>query len=308
MHLARMAPLFALIAVTLFSLNDVAMKFLSGGYALHQLVLLRSVVGLSIVLCVMVPLSGGLHLLRTQRLGMHILRACCVIFANMAFFLGLAALPLAEVVAIFFVSPFLISIFSVIFLGETVGPRRWTAIGIGMIGVLIVLQPTSSAFQIASLLPLFAAGGYAGLHIFTRAMKDTENAVNMTFYIQATFIVLTLILGITIGDGKFNIFDDPSLTFLLRAWEWPTTVDWPIITILGVFASVGGYFISQAYRLGEAAYIASFEYLALPLSILWGFLIFEEWPSPAALSGIGLILCSGLYTVWRERQIAKTTS
>ncbi|WP_420860824.1 DMT family transporter [Algirhabdus cladophorae] len=303
-----LAPLFALIAVTLFSMNDVMMKFLSGGYALHQLVLLRSCVGLVIVVGLMAPLSGGWHLLRTRRLGLHILRAICVIVANMAFFLGLAALPLADAVAIFFVSPFLISIFSVIFLGETVGPRRWMAIAIGMIGVLIVLQPGTSSFQLASLLPLIGATGYAGLHIFTRHLRDTENAVNMTFYIQVTFICLTVLLGVTIGDGKFDVFDQASMSFLLRAWEWPVGIDVPIIAMLGVFASVGGYFISQAYRLGEAALIAPFEYLALPLSILWGFLIFEQWPTGPALTGIGLILGSGLYTIWRERQIAKATS
>jgi drug/metabolite transporter (DMT)-like permease len=302
------APLFALIAVTLFSINDVSMKFLSGGYALHQLVLLRSLVGIFIVVAIMVPLSGGFHLLRTSRLGMHVLRALCVIVANMAFFLGLAALPLADAVAIFFVAPFLISIFSVIFLGETVGPRRWAAIGIGMIGVLIVLRPGSSAFQLASLFPLIGAAGYAGLHIFTRHLRDTENAVNMTFYIQVVFIVLTAILGLTIGDGKYDIFGGASSTFLLRAWEWPAQADILIIVFLGIFASVGGYFISQAYRLGEASLIAPFEYLALPLSILWGYLIFGEWPTPTAMFGIGLILASGLYTVWRERQIAQATS
>jgi drug/metabolite transporter (DMT)-like permease len=217
-------------------------------------------------------------------------------------------LPLADAVAIFFVAPFLISIFSVIFLGETVGPRRWAAIGIGMIGVLIVLRPGSSAFQLASLFPLIGAAGYAGLHIFTRHLRDTENAVNMTFYIQVVFIVLTAILGLTIGDGKYDIFGGASSTFLLRAWEWPAQADILIIVFLGIFASVGGYFISQAYRLGEASLIAPFEYLALPLSILWGYLIFGEWPTPTAMFGIGLILASGLYTVWRERQIAQATS
>ena len=303
-----LAPLFALIAVTLFSINDVAMKFLSGGYALHQLVLLRSVVGILIVMVVMVPLSGGVHLLRTKRLGAHICRALCVIFANMMFFLGLAALPLADAVAIFFVSPLLITVFSVFFLGETVGARRWSAIAIGMIGVLIVLRPGTASFQAASLFPLAAAAGYAGLHIMTRHLRETENAVNMTFYIQVVFIVLTGFLGLTIGDGKFDIFGDPSSSFLLRAWEMPTGLDWPIIGLLGLFASVGGYFISQAYRLGEASLIAPFEYLALPLSILWGYLIFQEFPTPIAIFGIGLILASGLYTVWREHQLAKATS
>lgn len=302
---ALLAPLSAALAATLFSLNDVAMKFLSGSYALHEIVLFRSFVGLLLTVVIMAPLAGGFHLLRTRRPVMHILRAACVIFANMTFFLGLAAMPLAECVALFFVSPFVISIFSVIFLGEQVGPRRWAAIFVGMAGVLVVLRPGTEAFQIASLFPIAAAFGYAGLHIMTRAMRGTENAVAMVFYIQAVFLALCVVLGLTIGDGKFAGSGDPSLEFLLRAWVWPQSSDLILFCVLGAFASVGGYFISQAYRLGEAAMVAPFEYLALPLSILWGVLVFGEGPDVIAWLGILLIAGAGLYTVWRENRQAK---
>ena len=290
-------------------MNDVAMKFLAGDYALHEIVLFRSFVGLALTVVIMAPLLGGFHLLKTRRPGMHVLRASCVIFANMTFFLGLAALPLAEAVALFFISPFVISIFSVLFLGETVGPRRWAAIATGMVGVLIVLRPGTEAFQMAALFPIAAAFGYAGLHIFTRAMRGTENAVSMVFYIQLVFLALCLVLGLTIGDGKFAdaVAGDPSLEFLLRAWSWPEAVDLALFCLIGAFASIGGYFISQAYRLGEAAMVAPFEYLALPLSILWGVLIFGEWPDVWAWAGIVLIAGAGLYTMWRENRQALRT-
>ena len=300
-----LAPIFAAIAATLFSLNDVTMKFLSGGYALHQIVLIRSVVGMSIVLLFMVPFQGGFGALRTRRLGAQMARAGMVFFANMTFFLGLAALPLADAVALFFVSPFIITIFSVLFLGEVVGPRRWAAVVIGMLGVLIILRPGTASFQLASLLPIAAAFGYGGLHIMTRYLRDTESAVSMVFYIQLMFICATLVLGAAMGDGKFAGGENPSLDFLFRAWVMPTRADLPFLLVLGVFASVGGYFISQAYRLGEAALVAPFEYLALPLSIVLGVLIFDEWPDVVAWVGIALILGSGLYTVWRENQLAK---
>jgi drug/metabolite transporter (DMT)-like permease len=232
-------------------------------------------------------------------------RACMVFFANMTFFLGLAALPLADAVALFFVSPFLITIFSVLFLGEVVGLRRWAAVAVGMLGVLIILRPGTTSFQFASLLPIAAAFGYAGLHIMTRYLRDTESALSMVFYIQLMFIIATMTLGLIMGDGKFAGGGDPSLDFLFRAWVMPTGADLPYLLILGVFASFGGYFISQAYRLGEAALVAPFEYLALPLSIILGILIFDEWPDLVAWVGIALILGSGLYTVWRENQLAK---
>ena len=99
------------------------------------MVLIRSLVGLMVLFMFIVPLSGGV-VLYTNRPGLHLLRGLCVVFANITFFLGLAALPLAEGVAIFFISPLLITIFSVIFLKEIVGPRRWVAVTIGLIGVL----------------------------------------------------------------------------------------------------------------------------------------------------------------------------
>lgn len=305
---AFIGPVCAALAVTLFSLNDVVMKMLSGDYALHFLVLIRSIVALVIVLAIMVPLQGGLETLKTRRLGSHLFRAGCVVFANMNFFLGVAALPLATCVAIFFITPSLVTICSTVFLKETVGPRRWAATAVGFIGVLVVLRPGSEAFQLASLFPVAAAFGIAGLNIMTRYLRDTESAVSMVFYIQMTFIAVTGFLGLTIGGGAFADQSDPSLAFLFRAWSWPVWSELPHIMLLGVFASVGGFFISQAYRLGEASVVAPFEYLALPLSILWGVIVFGDWPDAIAWLGIGLIAASGLYTVWRENQLQKTTS
>jgi len=294
-------------AVVLFSINDVLIKFLSGDYALHEVVLIRSLVGMCVVLGLIVPLSGGFPVLRTRRLEMHLLRGLCVVFANICFFLGLAALPLAEAVAIFFVSPLLISVASVIFLGETVGPRRWGAIGMGLVGVLIVLRPGTEAFQPASLLPLAAALGYAALHTLTRKIGGTEGAASMIFYVQATFIVTSALIGLAVGHGGFAGSGHPSLEFLLRGWTVPGWDDFLVMAFVGVASAGGGYAIGQAYRLSEAALVAPFEYAAMPLSVLWGWLVFEELPDAVAFAGIALILASGLILVWREAAARRAT-
>ena len=290
----------AIVAVFCFSTNDVAIKFVSNDYALHLVVLIRSLVGLIVLLLFIVPLSGGVNMLYTNRLGLHILRGLCVVFANITFFLGLAALPLAEGVAIFFISPLLITIFSVIFLKETVGPRRWAAVTIGLIGVLVILRPGSATFQTASLLPLSAAFGYATLHMLTRYIGKTESAASLSFYIQLTFLVVCLMSGLIIGDGKFSGWSDPSLEFLFRAWSWPSSDHYSILILIGTTSALGGFFISQAYRMSEAAVVAPFEYIALPIAVFWGVLVFGEWPDKTTLSGILFILWSGLYIIWRE--------
>lgn len=301
----HVGALSAMIAVFCFSLNDMAIKFLSGDYALHQIVLIRSLVGVVIMLVIFLPFAGGWRALRTQRIGMHLLRGACVVFANLMFFFGLATLPLAEGVAIFFISPLLIAVFSVIFLGEYVGPRRWAAIIVGLIGVLIVLRPGTDVFQLVALCPIAAAFGYATLHMLTRKIGRTESALTMSFYIQVTFVVVCAVSGLFIGDGQYAGSQDPSLDFLLRAWSWPAPEDWLILLLIGTFSAFGGYFISQAYRVAEAAVVAPFEYIALPLSVLWGVLVFADWPDVTALFGMLLIAGAGLFMVWRESQIAK---
>lgn len=299
---AKLGALCAAISVIFFAINDVAIKFLSGGYALHQVVLIRSLIGLVIILAVIAPLTNGWAIARTKRLRMHMLRGLCVVFANMTFFLGLAAMPLADAVAIFFVSPLVITVFSVLFLGETVGPRRWAAIAVGFVGVLIMMRPGTAAFQVASLLPLFAAFCYAGIHIITRRIGGTESAATMAFYIQIMFILVCLAMGLVVGDGRFGDQSDPSLRFLLRAWSWPLPADYPVFLIIGIGIALGGYLISQAYRVTEASFVAPFEYLALPMSVVFGMLIFAEYPGGWDYVGMALILGAGLFTIWRETQ------
>ena len=293
---------WALLAVLCFSTNDAFIKFLSGDYPLHQVVLLRSFVGLAVLMAVVVPLSGGYGALRTRRPGMHLVRGLCVVFANMCFFLGLAALPLAEAVAVFFVAPLLVALASVVFLGETVGPRRWAAIAVGLVGVVVVLRPGTEAFRPAALLPLCAACGYTGLHILTRRIGATETAPMLAVSIQVVFLASSGAIGLALGHGGFAGSGHPSLEFLLRAWHWPEPADLGIMAGVGAASAVGGYAIGQAYRLSEAALVAPVEYAALPLALFWGIAVFGEWPDTPALLGIGLILLAGLVLVWREAE------
>ncbi len=299
---------WAIGAVFFFSSNDVLVKFLSGGYPLYELMFVRSMTGVLFILGVIVPLTGSYSMLKTRRFPVHILRGLCVIFANFFFFLGLAALPLADAVAIFFISPMLISLLSILFLGETVGPRRWAAIAVGFIGVLIVLRPGTTSFQVASLLPLVAACGYAMIHILTRRIGGTENATAMVFYIQSTFFVVACVAGLGLGHGGFDAYDHPSLHFLLQGWIWPDLFDLFLMAALGISSSCGGFMISEAYRKSEAALVAPFEYVAMPLAVFWGLTVFGEFPDLIAWAGIGLIMASGLVLIWREAVARRGTT
>lgn len=298
-----LGPLSALIATAAFSINDAAIKFLSGDYALHQIVLIRSLVGLTLLLIIIVPLQGGFGVLRTRRFGMHMLRGGCVVFANTSFFLGLAVLPLADAMAVFFVSPLLITLFSALFLGEKIGIHRQIAVGAGMVGVLIMIRPGAGDFNYVLLLPLIAAASYALLHVLTRKIGATESAATMSVYIQLMFIVVSSLVGITLGHGAWENSGSEMLAFLLRAWHVPALADWPILVLLGVASASGSFFISQAYRLSEASLIAPLEYAALPVSVIVGIVVFDEWPANTTWLGIALIAGAGLFVFWRESKI-----
>lgn len=306
-HLSNnlIGALCALGAAIAFSLNDVGIKFLSGDFPLHEVVFIRTLIGLGLFLVVLMPLNGGLSLMRTNRLGANLLRGLCAVTANLMFFLGLSAMPIADAVAIFFVSPLIITIFSVIFLGEYVGPRRWSAVVLGLIGVVIVIRPGTDAFQIASLLPLIAAVGYGFLHIITRQIRATESAATLTFYTLITFLLSSALIGLLLGHGRYDGYGHPALGFLLREWSMPATPDFPIFLLIGCASVAGGMLISEAYRKSDAAFVAPFEYISLPLAIFWGVTVFDEFPDLIAISGMVLIIGSGLYMVWREAQINK---
>ena len=287
-------------ASVFFTVNDTVIKFLSGDYALHQVILIRSIFALLFLSVILMPLMGGAKHLRTNRLPVHLLRGVFVVLANMSFFLGLAAMPIASATAIFFISPLVITGFSVIFLKEHVGARRWAAVFVGFLGVIIIVRPGSESFQMAALLPILAAFFIAGLHTLTRRIGNTESALTMAFYIQLIFIIVSAIFGLTLGQGGFGNASTPWLDFLTRAWPAFDWGDLWLFIIVGAVSAGAGFLISQAYRLCEAGLVAPFDYIALPLSVMWGWLIFDEWPDLFAWLGISLIIASGLYMAWRE--------
>jgi hypothetical protein len=139
-----------------------------------------------------------------------------VLLSNITFFLGLAALPLADGVALFFVAPLLITALSVPLLGEKVGPRRWAAVGAGLLGVAVMMRPGEGALQPAAVLVLVAALAYALVSILTRRMAPTEGALAMSFWTQVGFIARVLRLGPDGGDCIWCKADNASLDFLLR--------------------------------------------------------------------------------------------
>ena len=288
-----------LAGMFVITLQDTAVKWLSPDYALHQLMFIRSVLALLITF-VLLRFEGGLRLLRTRRPVLHAVRGALMVATNMLFFLAIAAMPLGEAVALFFVAPLFITVMSVVFLNERVGARRWGAVLVGFCGVAVMLRPGGGVFDWISLLPVGAALGYAGLQMLTRRLGATDKASVMAFYLQVSFIGFSLAVGLAIGDGRFEGTGSASLDFLFRGWRWPDPGDYWLLGWCGVSSGLGGYLLSQAYRLGEAGLVAPFEYAALPMAVAWGFLLWGDVPDGTAIVGMALILAAGAYVLHRE--------
>lgn len=282
-----------------FSINDLSIKALSDAYALHQIILIRALIAMSFVLVVIALSPKGFGQLRTARPGMHLVRVAIVMVSNVTFFVGLAKLPLADAVAVAYVSPIIITLLSILFLGEKVGPRRWAAVIVGMFGVLVMLRPGMGVIQPAAILVLLSAVLYAAGNLFVRHMGPTESAMTLTFYVQLGFIVVSLCMGLWTADG--HLADETSLwAFLFRPWIWPPMADWPYFLATGLSVGLGALMVTQAYRTTEAALIAPFEYVGMPAAILWGLIFFGTFPDKTGWVGIALICGSGLYVIWRE--------
>lgn len=295
------------IGIIAISINDMLIKFLSGGYPLHQMVFTRSSIGIVFSL-ILVQIEGGWGILKTTTPFLHLLRTLLLVVANLSFFAALASLPLANTTAIFFVAPLIITLLSIPMLGEQVGALRIGAVCVGFLGVIVVIQPWAGAAMRPApfyiyLLPLLSALAYALNQLMTRMLGATSRASALAVYVQATFITVSLGFWAVAGDGRFAEGAlSESAIFLLRAWVWPQGNDIWYFLGLGLNSAVIGYTLAAAYRMADAATIAPFEYLGLPLAIFWGWLIFGDLPNGTTTAGIALILGSGLFVFLREQQ------
>jgi drug/metabolite transporter (DMT)-like permease len=276
------AILTMLAAVATFAMMDAGLKLLSAHYPPFQVAAMRGASSLPLVLVWALATAGWRPLLRI-RWRLHLLRAALGVGMMGTFIFALHRMPISSAYAIFFVAPLLITALSVPILGERVGPRRWTAIVIGFIGVLIALRPTGDGVaSIAGFAVLLAALGYAVSAITVRILARTDSTQAM---------VVWLMLSLTIGSGA------------IAASHWVTIAraDWWLVAGVGVAGALGQYAITEAFRRGEASLIAPLEYTALAWSLILDFAVWGVLPDAITWLGAAIIVASGLYLLRRER-------
>ena len=292
---------FLIAGVAVFSIQDLILKLLSGGYPLHQAMVLRSLTAIPFLL-LLVHWEGGLRSLFTPGTPAMIKRGVVMFVAYTAYYLALAALPMATTVALYFSAPLFITILSVFFLAEKVGPRRWIALLAGFAGVLVMVRPGSDLFDWAALLPVLSGLAYAISMIGARRLGTTESASALAFWGNAVFLAAALAMSAVLGGGAYEGEAHPSLAFLLRGWVTPTPFDLMLMMACGLIAAAGLTLLTQAYRIGEASAVTPFEYTGLLWSVIYGWVFWQQWPSLTDWTGIAIITGAGLYILWRERR------
>ena len=295
-----------IVACFCFTTQDMGIKLISGNYALHQIILIRSIIAILFILLVFVPIDGGFKYLLTKQLGLHLLRGFGLVISNLCYFTALVTVPLGEAKAIFFVAPLLITALSVFLIREEVGLSSWIVVLVGLFGVIIILRPGFEEFNPGYILPLVAALTYALVQILTGKMGENEKASSMAFYIQLIFIVVSSLFGLFFGDGHLADPSHPIINYLFRPWTIPSWVDGMIMIGIGLLSGVGAYFISQAYRISKGSVVAPFEYVALPLAIFWSITLFGDWPDMISWMGIVLIAGAGIFNVFRKKIQSRT--
>ncbi len=282
----------------IFSTQDAIMKFLSGDYAVTQALVTRCVVALPILLC-FVHIKGGIRQIASRRLPALSLRGLIQLVAYIAFYMSLPALPLATAVALYFTAPLFITILAAVFLGEQVGWRAITALGIGLGAVVIITAPGFGRFEPAILLPLASACAYAIAQVYARKLGVSESASVMAFYQNVVFLLgAALIAALFHGLGLTSAMH-PSLDFVVRPWVVPNLTDFGLMATCGVIAAFGTTLLTHAYRTAEANLVTVFEFTGLIWAPLWGILFFAEVPGPRAIVGVTLIIGAGLLVAFK---------
>ncbi len=293
------------VGIAVFSLQDVILKRLSGDYPLYQAMIIRSLTAVPLLLVIVRVLDGRLTTITSPNWGWMLARGFLNFTAYTAYYLGLAAMPMADTVALFFTAPLFITLAAALIFKERIGPMNLLALLAGFAGMLMIFNPSARVFDPAALLPVLGAFGYALTQLATRVLGRTETAGAMTFWGNLTFLASALALAAVFGSGGHEGATHPSLAFLTRGWQELPLRDLLLFMACGLIASVGLSLLTYAYRVAPSSSVAPFEYSFIIWGVLWGWLFWAQLPTLLAWGGIALLIGAGLLVIRAESQREK---
>jgi len=285
----HLGVVYMIMSVLFFSFMDILIK-ITDEYAVGQVMFFRAVFGL-IPIFFLIPKNRLRDFYKTKHFGLHFYRSFFGAIAMAAIFIGLRNLQLAEVTSLAFSGPIWVVIFSMIFLSEKIRTKRWVAVGLGFIGVLIISKPGFNNLNYYYIFPIIFCIGFAGVSILIRKLTLAGETV---WLIAFYFSVASGLGGLA--------------TFPLGDWIMPTKYDLVLLILVGLLGGIANLTLTQSYKLAEVTLTTPLKYLSLVFAIIFGFYFFNEVPSINTLLGSGLIVISSGIIFFRENQLKKPIS
>jgi len=297
--------LLLVFALFLFSLQDMAIKYFSDQYSVLQIVFIRGVIAVSLMWLVARQIAES-EQLASRRPYLALLRGLLGFCSYTTYYLAVAALPLAEVVAIVFSAPLFVTAMSALILREKVGLRRWSAVFAGFVGVLIIVGPVGEFSNLAVILAFIASISYASQTIITRYLAAHDTPLSIAFNALIVFTGASAILSLTMAGGFISITSThPSMVFLARDWVLPGAFDLSLMIFIGFNGAVAFYCMSKAYCVAQASTIAPFEFTYVVWAVVFGYLFWSEIPRTTTLAGLLILIGSSIYIWDRERRLQR---
>ena len=272
-----------LLAVWMFSFGDALGKYIVATYSVGQLLLLRAAASLVVMSPAIWRQRAALRTI--QRPGLQVIRVALSTLEVAAFFAASVYLPLADVITYYLAAPIFVTAASALFLGEHVGWRRWSAIIVGFIGVMIALRPSTQAVSWPAMIALAGSASFAALMIITRSLRGTPDIVLTT----AQFVG-TLLFGLIVAPF---------------GWITPSLPDLGLFALAGCISIAAALCVNRSLKLAPASVVVPYQYTMLIWAIALGYLVFGDVPDAPMLVGSAIIVASGLYIFWREQIVAR---
>ena len=291
---------FIMTGMAFFSIQDSLIKYIYEDVALFELYFGRTLIQ-SIILLSFVLLTKKTIILKTHYPVLTLVRVVCFFFGFSFFYISLTFMTLAMTSALFFSCPFFMSMFAKFFLKEKIGIRRWSAIFVGFIGVLIVLNPSLEEFNFFKLAPVACALCYATSMTITKYTSSKDSIYTQMTWLYIFAIFASIIIFLVSGDGKFNNFSDSTMQFIFREWFTNPAEAWPYVLVMGIVASISFFCVFSAYSIASPSIVSLFEYSYIVWAMLAGYILFETIPVPRTFIGAAIIIGAGFYIYYREK-------
>jgi drug/metabolite transporter (DMT)-like permease len=294
-----LAALLITSGIGIASAQDAIVKSVAHSMPVYEALLIRGAVGAPI-LAVWLALTDGFKSFITPLFGRLVLRGFILSSAYIAFLLAIAAMPIANAVAIYFTMPFFVATLAGPFLGESVPVYRWLAMSSAFIGVLIMVRPGVGVFEPASLLALYSAFGYAVGQMMGRRYSQSVPPITMSNVQNAVYLVVAATMFFVFNGAGWELTGHKSLAFLSRPAVVPTLTEFLLLSLMGALAAVASVLFTFAYKFAQSNFVAPFEYTAMIWAVFYGLVLFGDFPDAMTWVGMAVVIAAGLWMMWRD--------